>query len=128
MKLRVLCAATVVLSAIAASASAGEVSKSTLSSMGLGQMQQLSDNDGLAVRGMGLSTSASVWGAGTANYLGQTSTNGYTASATNHHGSSNAAGGNVSFGGVIHGFANNNGFAVHGIVGIAGGTSFATAH
>jgi hypothetical protein len=126
MRLPVLCAATVVLSAIAASASAGEVSKSTLNSMGFANMSQLSDNDGLAVRGKG--TSASVWGAGTANYLGQTSTNGYTASASNHYGSSNAAGGNVSFGGVIHGVANNNGFSVHGMIGIAGGTSFATAH
>ncbi len=126
MRLRVLCAATVVLSAIAASVSAGEVSKSTLNSMGFANMSQLSDNDGLAVRGKG--TSASVWGSGTANYLGQTSSNGYQAAADHHYGSSSAAGGNVSFAGVIHGYANNNGFAVHGVVGIAGGTSFATAH
>ena len=46
----------------AATAKAGDlaVSKSTLGSMGLGSMQQMSDNDGLAVRGKG--TQASVWG------------------------------------------------------------------
>lgn len=43
------CAALMLL---AATASAAEpVAKSTLSSMGLGSMQQMSDNDGLAVRG-----------------------------------------------------------------------------
>jgi len=126
MILRVLSVATVVLSAMAASASAGEVSKSTLSSMGFANMQQMSDTDGLAVRGKG--TNASVWGNGTANYLGQTSNNGYTAAASHHHGSSNANGGNFSYGGVIHGFANNNGFFVSGIVGVAGGGSFASAH
>jgi hypothetical protein len=126
MRLRVLCAATVVLSAIAASASAGEVSKSTLNSMGFAKMSQLSDNDGLAIRGKG--TSASVWGSGTANLHGQTSSNGYQAAADHRHSDSSAAGGNLSFGGTIHGGINNNGFAVHGVVGIAGGTSFATAH
>ena len=65
MNVRIFSAATLVLCALVASASAGEISKSTLSSMGLGSMQQLSDNDGLAIRGMG--TSAAVWGEGTAN-------------------------------------------------------------
>ena len=126
MNLRIVTAATVVLAALAVSASAGEVSKSTLHSMGFGSMQQLSDVDGLAVRGKG--TSASVWGQGTANFFGgNTSTNGYLAAADHHHGSSTAAGGNISAAGVITGVATNHGFVVSGIIAVAGGTSFAFA-
>ena len=119
MNLRIVCcAAAVILAGFVASASAGEISKSTLKSMGLGGMQQLSDSDGLAVRGKG--TSASVWGQGTANFFGgTTSTNGYAASADHHHSSSFAVGANVSAAGVVssHGF----------ILAVAGGASVAYA-
>ena len=85
MNVRILTAATVVLASFAAVASAADVSKSTLNGMGFGNMQQMSDTDGLAIRGKG--TSASVWGESTANYRGQTSTNGYQAAASHKHGS-----------------------------------------
>jgi hypothetical protein len=113
--------------ALVASASAAErVSKSTLSSMGLGSMQLMSDNDGLAIRGKG--TSASVWGEGTANYKGQTSTNGYAASSSHHHSSSSAVGANISVAGTVKINANSNGLSVHANLGVAGGASFAAAH
>ena len=127
MNLRIVCcAAAVILAGFVASASAGEISKSTLKSMGLGGMQQLSDSDGLAVRGKG--TSASVWGQGTANFFGgTTSTNGYAAAADHHHSSSFAAGGNISVAGVVGGVGGSGGFVVGGIVAVAGGASFAYA-
>lgn len=111
----ILLAALVVCACLAASASAGEISKSTLSSMGLSSMQTLSSNDGLAIRGKG--THASVWGQSTANFFGgQTSTNGYDAGASHRHGSSTAVGSNYSVAGV----ATNHGFI---ITGAAGGSS-----
>jgi hypothetical protein len=129
------CAALVVLAGMVASASAAErtVSKSTLSSMGLGSMQLMSDNDGLAIRGKGQmgggsGTSASVWGEGTANYRGQTSTNGYQASSHHSSGPSSAVGGNISVAGTVKVYVNNNGFSVHANLGVAGGASFASAH
>ena len=89
-------AAAVLFAGMIASASAGEraasVSKSTLGSMGLGGMHQMSDNDGLAVRGKG--TSASVWGSGIATIHGTaTQTSGYSASASHPFGSASANGG-----------------------------------
>ncbi len=123
--LGIVCAALVIAASLVASASAADraVSKSTLSSMGLSSMQQLSDADGLAIRGKG--TSASVWGQSTANFLGgQTSTNGYQASASHYHSSSSAVGGSISFAGVA--VVSNNGFLFVG--GVAGGASFASAH
>jgi hypothetical protein len=123
----IVCAALVICAGLVASASAAEhVSKSTLSSMGLGSVQQMSDNDGLAIRGKG--TSASVWGEGTANFKGQTSTNGYQAAASHHNSSSSALGGNISAAGTVRLHANNSGFSVHANLGVAGGTSFAAAH
>jgi hypothetical protein len=114
----ILLAALVVCACLAASASAGEISKSTLSSMGLSSMETLSANDGLAVRGKG--THAAAWGQSTANfYGGQTSTNGYDAGASHRHGSSTAVGANVSVAGV----ATNRGFIIVG----AGGGSFGYA-
>ena len=126
MNVRIFSAATLVLCALVASASAGEITKSTLSSMGLGSMQQLSDNDGLAIRGMG--TSAAVWGSGTANYQGQTSTNGYEAGASHRHGSSSAQGKNVSFAGIAKIKYNSDGLRVRATLGVAGGFSSASAH
>ena len=112
--------------------------------MGLGSMRVLSDNEGLAIRGMG--TSASVWGESTANFLGQTSTNGYWASASHWHGSSSAKGKNFSFAGIVHievgdpdggnnlptlnGTNNHNGgsgFSLRAVLGVAGGFSSAYA-
>lgn len=126
MNVRIFSAATLVLCALVASASAGEINKSTLKNMGLGSMQQLSDNDGLAIRGKG--TSASVWGEGTATYQGQTSTNGYQAAASHRHGSSSAEGKNVSFAGIANVKVNNDGFRVRATLGVAGGFSSASAH
>ena len=126
-----ICGALVICASLVASASASDrvasVSKSTLGTMGLGGMQQLADNDGLAIRGKG--TSASVWGEGTANFLGQKSVNGYTADASHHSSSSSAAGGNLSFAGVAHISTGHHGsLNVNAVLGVAGGTSFATAH
>ena len=61
-------AITCVLMLFAATAMAGDlaVSKSTLGDMGLAGMQQLSDQDGMAVRGKGVS--AAVWGGSEANW------------------------------------------------------------
>jgi hypothetical protein len=115
---------------LAATASAAEpVAKSTLSSMGLGSMQQMSDNDGLAVRGKG--TYASVWGGSSANFHGQSSNNNYDAGASWHGKSSGAAGKSFSFAGKIQvsGGADPTGFSVQGSVygGFAGGGASAHA-
>src|SRR5262249_2240062 len=104
MSLRIVTAAMVVLCATAAFASAGEISNAKLSGMGLSGMQQLSDVEGLAIRGKG--THAAVWGASTATYDGPynnsaTSSNGYVAGASHHHGSSSANGANLSFAGNV---------------------------
>ena len=83
-KFTIACAALVVVASMAASASAADaVSKSTLSSMGFSSMQQISDTDGLAIRGKG--TSASVWGESTVAYRGQNAVNGYEAAASHKH-------------------------------------------
>jgi hypothetical protein len=115
----------------AATASAAEpVAKSTLSSMGLGSMQQMSDNDGLAVRGKG--TYANVWGGSQANwYGGQSSSNSYKAGASWLGKSSNAVGSSFSFAGKVQvsGAADPTGFAVQGSIsgGFAGGGARASA-
>jgi len=114
----------------AATASAAEpVAKSTLSSMGLGSMQQMSDNDGLAVRGKG--TSASVWGSSSANFFGQSSNNNYAASASWIGKSSNAVGSSFSFAGKVQVQAavDPTGFAIQASLagGFAGGGAKASA-
>ncbi len=124
---RIVCAAAVLFAGMIASASAGEraasVSKSTLGSMGLGGMHQMSDNDGLAVRGKG--TSASVWGSGIATIHGTaTQTSGYSASASHPFGSSSAIGGNSNLVNVTHGSV---GGSVSFLVVTAIGGSFASA-
>ena len=54
MKNVLIASCALVLVTLAATASAGEaISLATLGDMGLGGMQQLSDNDGMAVRGKG---------------------------------------------------------------------------
>ncbi len=62
--------ASVILMLFAATASAADlaVSNSTLANMGLGSMQVMSDTDGLAVRGKGVS--AAVWGGSSATWFG----------------------------------------------------------
>lgn len=95
----IACAAIVLF---AATAKAGDlaVTKSTLSSMGLGSMQTMSDNDGLAVRGKG--TAAAVWGTSTAKwYGGQFSNNNYEAGSSWIGKSSGAKGSSYSFAGKI---------------------------
>lgn len=75
MKYAILAAA--VLGFGAAQASAGEISSSSLSAIGLGKMAPVSNAKGMEVRAKGL-----VWGQSTAstnifNIAGSTSTNGY---------------------------------------------------
>jgi len=126
-KYAIACAALVVVASMAVSAKAADaVSKSTLSSMGFSSMQVISDTDGLAIRGKG--TSASVWGESTANYRGQTSTNGYQAAASHHHGGSCAEGKNLSVAGTVKVKYNSNGLSVRANLGVAGGFSSASAH
>jgi hypothetical protein len=123
----IVCGALVVIVSMLASASAADhVSKSTLSSMGLGSMQSISDNDGLAIRGMG--TSAGVWGQGTANYGGQTSTNGYEAYSSHRKGSAAAEGKNLSFAGTVKVKFYNGNLSVRANLGVAGGSSSAAAY
>jgi hypothetical protein len=124
----IICAAMVIFAGIAATASAGEraVPKSTLASMGFASAHQMSDTDGLAVRGKG--TSASVMGTSTANYSGRsgdaTSTNAYMASADHHSSASSANGSSLSFAGNVSGSLHH----VHFNVIFAGGNATASAH
>ena len=127
MNVRILSAATIVLASFAAVASAADVSKSTLNAMGFGNMQQISDSDGLAIRGKG--TTASVWGESTANFRGQTSTNGYQAAASHSHSASRAQGKNLSFAGKVKiEFNQVSGISARAHIGVAGGFSSASAH
>lgn len=127
-KYAIACAALVVVASMAVSAKAADaVSKSTLSSMGFGSMQLISDTDGLAIRGKG--TIASVWGEGTASYRGQTSTNGYSATASWANAPAHAKGKNLSVAGkVVVNYDQVLGLSVHAKVGVAGGFSSASAH
>ena len=105
MKLRVIAAALVLFAGFALSASAGEISKSALSSMGFSSLQKMSDNDGLAIRGMGgkSGTHAAVWGSGTANFASPagnaTETTGYEAGSQHKHTARPALGGNIALAG-----------------------------
>ncbi len=94
------CALAALLFGFVSVASASEpVAQSTLGSMGLGGMQQMSDEAGLSVRGKG--TFAGVWGGSTANFAGQTSNNNYEAGASWVHKPSFAKGSSLSFAGEI---------------------------
>jgi hypothetical protein len=98
MKYAIACA-LLVLFATTASA-ADKVSKSALSSMGLAGMQEMSDSDGMAVRGKG--TFAGVWGGSRAQwYGGQESINNYESGANWIGKSSGAVGGSFSFAGKV---------------------------
>ena len=127
------CAALVIIATMTATTFAADlaVSKATLTSMGLGKMQLLSDNDGLAIRGMG--TSASVWGEGTATFdkgpFYATETTGYKASASHHKGSSSAEGKNLAFAGKVRIDAGCEcRLSIHVVGAVAGGFSSASAH
>lgn len=85
------CAALMMLAATASAADLA-VSKSTLSSMGLGAMQTMSDDEGVAVRGK--FTFATVWGSSSANWFGQSSNNNYAAGAGHLGNTGSSAGGN----------------------------------
>jgi len=122
----------------AATASAAEpVSKSTLASMGLGGMQQMSDSEGTAVRGKGYmggfggGTYAKVWGSSSASYYGQASNNNYQSGASWLGKPSNATGNSFSFAGKaqISGAADPTGWSVQGQIGggFAGGSASAHA-
>jgi hypothetical protein len=96
MKLTAFVAALVV--AVAASANAGDLSKGSLSKMGLSGVTKMTDAQGLNVRGMG--SSASVGGFSFSSLGGLTGTyNTYTASAAHNSGSSTAAGASLSVSG-----------------------------
>lgn len=125
--------ACAVLMLFAASASAGDlaVSKSALSSMGLGGMQEMSDAEGTAVRGKGVF--ASVWGGSQASFGGQLSQNFYDAGASwKGPIGAQAVGGSVSIASefVVDFWADPTGFqlGVQAAGGIAGGASFAWAN
>jgi hypothetical protein len=122
-----------VLMLFAATTSAADlaVSKSTLGSMGLASMAQMSDSDGLAVRGKGVS--ASVWGGSQAQFDGQFSQNFYEAAAQwQGPVGAHAQGGSLSFAAdfQVEFLADPTGFSlgVAAIGGIAGGGAFASAH
>ncbi len=121
-KLAIICVAAVLFAGMVGSVSAAErVPASTLASMGFSSVHQISDVDGLAVRGKG--TSAGVWGQSTAVFGPNTSSNGYSASASHHYGSSTANGSNSSFAGVTNTF----GHFVSSTIVSAGGASSAYA-
>lgn len=129
--LGIVCAALVVVASMVSTVSAADaISKSTLASMGLGSMQVMSDNDGLAVRGLGYrGTYATVWGESTANYQGQTSTNGYEAGAKHKYGPSSAEGKNLSVAGTVKlKYSSEYGIYLKANLGVAGGFSSASAH
>jgi hypothetical protein len=129
-----VCAAVMLL---AATASAGDlaVSKSTLTSMGLGSMRPMSDTEGAAVRGK--LVSAAVWGGSQVIWLGPanfgSANNNYAASASwLGPVGANAAGGSLSFAGQADVLfqADPTGFFLQVQVGagFAGGGAFATAN
>jgi hypothetical protein len=121
--LTISCAAMAILAGIAVAASAGEhtvsVPKSTLASMGFANARQLSDSDGLAVRGKGTSS---------ANYFARngnaTWTNPFTGSGSHHSNAPSAPGSSLSFGGNVSGSIHHGHFNVI----FAGGNASASAH
>jgi hypothetical protein len=130
MKKFALACAAVVLFAAAAQAGEKAIAKSTLGSMGLGSMQVMSDNDGLAVRGKG--TSAAVWGGSIAAWHGgQQSANNYEAAAAWIGKNSVAVGGSLSFAGKVEVlFAQDptgSQLQVSAQAGVSGGAAFAAA-
>jgi hypothetical protein len=123
----------VLFGCLISTASAGEpaaISKSTLSNMGLGSMQMLSDADGMAVRGKG--TFAGVWGSSTALWQASTATNNYEAGSNWVKAPALAKGESMSFAGNIDvsylqdGMGNSQ-LSLNIIGAIAGGSAKASA-
>jgi hypothetical protein len=139
MKYVAIACALVLFAASTAAAGDLAVPRSTLGSMGLGSMNHLSDNDGLAIRGMG--TFAGVSGSSHAKWVVgggphgpsavQESTNNYEAGAQWIGKRSSAGGESFSFAGKVEvQFASDptgSQLAVHAIGGIAGGSAKAFA-
>jgi hypothetical protein len=100
-KILMLACALLLCSVVSASASQPHVPRETLRAMGIGAMQTLSDEAGLAVRGKG--TFASVSGTSRASWGGQSSTNSYSAGASWLGKGSNAAGSSLSYAGKFQG-------------------------
>ncbi len=104
MKVRIVtCLAAIALVvATGARVSAGQPSRSALDEMGLGSLSVMSDDDALAVRGMGYHSTQSVakaWG----HSWAQISAHGGTAGSENGYdaaGKHSASGSNLSFAGV----------------------------
>ena len=101
------------------------VPATTLSSMGFGGAEIMSDNAGLAVRGKG--TYASVWGNSSASFHspagGSTAYNQYSAGATHNYGSSKAIGGSDSYAGAALSIGNHT--ATFQIISGGGASAFA---
>jgi hypothetical protein len=120
---KILFAVMVIFAGIAATVSAGEhavsVPKSTLASMGFANAHQLSDTDGLAVRGKG-TTSANYF----ASHGNAMSANAFTGSANHHSNAPSAPGSSLSFGGNVSGSIHHGHFNVI----FAGGNASASAH
>ena len=116
---------------MASSVSAADaVSKSTLASMGLGSMQVMSDNDGLADPRHGLRWRhhAAVWGEGTADYRARprpTATKPRRTIARLRE----RQGNNLSVAGTVQlKYSSSHGLSVRANLGVAGGFSSASAH
>lgn len=104
--------ALAVVALMASGAFAGEISQAALNDMGLSGMQQMSDDEGMAVRGKW----ALVWGQGTANVIGGTTeTTGYAA-GTDIFNVNGAAGANVAVAGTVGGGALFTPFGTFGFV------------
>jgi hypothetical protein len=118
----IVCAAVVVAASLVSSASAGDrvapVSKSVLSSMGLGGMQQMTDSEGLAVRGKG--TSAQAWGSGFSHVGLSYNNSHYNASAAFNHTGSSAHGQNTTS---VANTLNIGSFSLSFVVNTAGSSS-----
>jgi len=130
MKNVLIASCALVLFACVSTASAAEtVSKSTLSNMGLGSMQTLSDADGMGVRGKG--TFAGVWGSSTALWQGSSATNNYEAGAQWAGKPSFAHGESMSFAGVVEAVylqdPTGSALSVQVLGAIAGGSAAAKA-
>jgi hypothetical protein len=126
----IFCAAALLVASMFSVVSAGEfagaVPATTLSSMGFGGVELMSDDAGQAVRGKG--SFAAVWGSSSANYNNHngdnTSSNNYVAGAHNRRGGSSAVGGSLSFAGSAYIGGHHSSVKVN----FAGGGAFAHAH
>lgn len=112
-------------------AAAGEpIANSTLSQMGLGSMETLSDTDGMEIRGKG--TFAGVWGHSLATFQGSASQNNYEAGAQWAGQSSFAQGESMSFAGVVEAIyaqdPSGSALNVQILGAIAGGSAWAEAY